>query len=152
MITLSVYLSGRFARKDELSVWRDALEVDGFSSCTRWLDGEPQDMAAIAAMDEADVRGCDILIAASEEPVEHSPYPFASRGGRHIETGMALALGRLVVVVGPREPVFHHLARVIVFPSWPEARAKLGRALAIAKRRGLSPSSFERALRAEVDQ
>lgn len=42
----------------------------------------------------------------------------ASRGGRHVEFGMALALGKRVIVVGPRENVFHLLPEVEVHVNW----------------------------------
>lgn len=133
---ISVYLSARFARKDELRGYRDALAAAGIQCTARWLDGEPQDLADIAAMDREDVLRADVLVAFSEEPVEFSPYPFASRGGRHVEFGMALATGKVCVVVGPREPVFHHARDVRVCATWDECVAMLA-TLAAASEIGL---------------
>jgi hypothetical protein len=36
------------------------------------------------------------------------------RGGRHVETGIALASGKRAIVCGPRENVFHFLSGVTV--------------------------------------
>lgn len=124
-MSLKVYLSGRFGRKAELADARDELVALGFESTARWLDGEPPDMEAIAHMDEDDVEACDVFVTFSDAPVEHSPHAFASRGGRHVEFGMARRAGKLMIVVGPREPVFHHLRGVRVFATWECARAWL---------------------------
>lgn len=48
-----------------------------------------------------------------------------SRGGRHVEFGMALAMDKRLVVVGPRENVFHLLPAVEQFDTWPLALAAL---------------------------
>ena len=47
-----------------------------------------------------------MLIAFSEEPRALN----ASRGGRHVEFGIALALGKKVAVVGPRGKHLPYLA------------------------------------------
>lgn len=41
-----------------------------------------------------------------------------SRGGRHVEFGMALALAKRCIVIGPRENVFHLLPQVEQYDSW----------------------------------
>lgn len=130
---MKVYLSARFAEAPRLRAFRDLLVAHGFESTARWLDGEPQDNAAIAAMDEADVKACDVLVNFTTPPSpevvgvlldERGPagqpyaiervmpgtisrHPNASRGGRHVEFGMARMLGKVCIVTGPRENVFH---------------------------------------------
>lgn len=42
----------------------------------------------------------------------------ASRGGRHVEFGMAIALGKRAIVVGSQENVFHLLPGVEVYATW----------------------------------
>jgi hypothetical protein len=46
------------------------------------------------------------MISLMEEPRNNS------RGGRHIEFGMALGLGKRLTIIGPRETVFHHLDEI----------------------------------------
>lgn len=59
------------------------------------------------AMEDCDdVRECDWMISLMQEPRDNS------RGGRHIEFGMALGLGKRLTIIGPRETVFHHLDEV----------------------------------------
>ena len=57
-----------------------------------------------ARLDLSDVARADILLALN-------PIEFANKGtgGRHVELGYALALGKQIVLVGVRTNVFHHL-------------------------------------------
>jgi len=48
-----------------------------------------------------------VLLFFSEPPDSHS-----KRGGRHVEFGLALAWGKRLMIVGPRENVFHCLPQV----------------------------------------
>jgi len=41
------------------------------------------------------------------------------KGGRHVEYGLAVGLGKRLVLVGPREHVFHVLPDVEWYPDWP---------------------------------
>lgn len=121
MVIRSVYLSARYARREELLVYRRSLTMAGIACTARWLDGEGDDMAVNAQHDVDDVKRADMLVNFTEEPLEHSPLPFVGRGGRHVELGIALALGREVLVVGPRENIFHHLPSVYRVPTWAAA-------------------------------
>lgn len=65
---------------------------------------------AIALMDEEDVRqATDGVVLIAEPPGQMVP------GGKHVETGMALALGRPVYVIGRKENIFHWHPAVHVF-------------------------------------
>lgn len=100
---------------------RSALEGLGFACGASWLDeqdygqgsatlGEKSvaQRAAIALLDEREVRAADFLVLVSEPDGSYVP------GGKHVETGMALALRKPVHVVGRRENVFHYHPRVVV--------------------------------------
>jgi hypothetical protein len=127
-----IYIAGRFGRRDELGDVARELESAGATVTSRWLfdDGGPLENAQLrpdgrgrrmAEMDLEDVRAADICLAFTERPDEAQ-----GRGGRHTELGIALALGRRVIVVGPREQVFHCLPTVEHFPNWEIARRALG--------------------------
>jgi len=75
-----------------------------------------------AIEDVRDVQAAEIVISFTEPP-----RSTASRGGRHVEFGYALAAGKRVWVVGYRENVFHWLANVEFFECWETARDALGR-------------------------
>lgn len=128
----SIYLCGRYARRDELNGYRRELEARGFVVTSRWLDEKGPDimlhrdqygdrMAHDAAVDLADIMAADLIVQFSDEPVEVSPFPNAARGGRHFELGFAFATGLHCLVCGPRENIFHYEPRISVVESWPEA-------------------------------
>lgn len=126
-----IYLAARFARRDEMRTIAAELRDDGFDITARWLDsaepispGElrsPIAAAHLAMHDIDDVRAADICVAFTEEP--HHPSP--GRGGRHTEFGVALASGAHMVLVGPREHIFHCLPQVSQFDDWTNARRHL---------------------------
>jgi hypothetical protein len=50
------------------------------------------------------------------------PNTILATGGRHVEFGLALAQGKRVIIVGPRENVFHYLLPDSqVFATWNKA-------------------------------
>ena len=114
------------------------LEDHGFEVTSRWLDSAsallPGELnttgraAELAIMDLEDVHRARICIAFTETPEENKP----GRGGRHTEFGFAVALGLRVVLVGPREHVFHCLPSVENYLTWAEARDELLRDAAAA--------------------
>lgn len=107
------------------------LQHNGYEVTSRWLTSTlaigPGELdiggraAELAMMDVEDVRRAGICVAFTEPPEETKP----GRGGRHTELGIALALGLRVVLVGPREHVFHCLPGIEQYSSWEEARAAL---------------------------
>ena len=125
-----VYLAARFARQAELREVAEELRQAGAGISSRWLQSpEPLDNAELnpasrgsemALMDIADLRRSDICIAFTE----NGQGP-GGRGGRHTELGIALGLGMPVIVVGPREHVFHCLPEVEQYPTWADARHNL---------------------------
>lgn len=118
------YLASRYSRREEMLGVRDVLEALGHNVTSRWLDGshqgDPDDtvaMHAFAREDFLDIARSDVLIAFTETPRE----PSTNRGGRHVELGIALALGRNplgTIVCGPVENAFCMLADVRV-ADWP---------------------------------
>jgi len=126
-MSTKVYLCARFGRRAELRGYRATLRVDGYHCTSRWLDDpEPDTDADRAAHCVADVLDADVLIAFSEAPAEYSIVPYAARGGRHVELGIAYGCGMPVIVVGERENVFHSLDEGIdLVPCWLDALAVL---------------------------
>lgn len=128
-----VFLSARYARRHELRRYRDDLRQIGFGVASRWLDGEEEIGLSGPDRDEArrwleldlvDLAQAHILVCFSEDP--ENPPSGASRGGRHVEFGMALEAGKEVLLVGPRENLFHWwLAESQVFPTWAAALERL---------------------------
>lgn len=147
----AVYLAARYSRRTELLEVRADLEGMGFVVTSRWLDGDhqaedltepafeegtsPEEMAAyrlrsaqaaegervrFATEDLEDLLAARVCISFTE-----TPRMTKTRGGRHVEFGVALHAGHLMLVVGPRENVFHCLPPVRRFDTWAECRAFL---------------------------
>jgi hypothetical protein len=122
-----VYLSGQFEDAPVLRTVRDELIRAGCRVTSRWLNGDSSTpatahageegaaarLAAIAYQDFEDIRGADVVVVFNPPAACN-----AGRGGRHVETGYALALGKKVVVVGARGNVFHWMPEVTVVEEW----------------------------------
>ena len=128
----TVYFAARYTRLPELNRYRGELEALGFDVTSRWLTvasrppGDAlseEDWRTLAVIDQEDVLAADTVVCFSEDAGS------GGNGGRHVELGMALALGKQVVVVGRREHIFHRLPEVTVVESWPEALRLLAQRL-----------------------
>jgi hypothetical protein len=113
-----MYLAAAFQRQAEIHRYGALLEAAGHSVTSRWLashedtgavpGGPPLDtpefLAQQALEDIEDVQAADAVVSFTS--------PSMGRGGRHVEFGLAIALGKQLIVVGPREHVFHYLPAV----------------------------------------
>lgn len=132
---MKVYLCGRYSRRDELRGVRGTLAALGHTCTSRWLnttweggDGSgssaapPEYRQRFAVTDLEDVARADVLVAFTEPPNS------GGRGGRHVELGAALALGKRVIVVGHYENLFCHHPLVEFVKDKAEMASLLGRA------------------------
>jgi hypothetical protein len=71
--------------------------------------------------DVADVSAADLVLSFTEPPRS----ALGNRGGRHVEFGLGLGLGKQLIVVGHRENLFHWLPCVKFFDSWAAAKESL---------------------------
>jgi hypothetical protein len=120
-----IYLAAAYERNDEMRGVRDVLVALGYEVTSRWIDqnlsgqteaaGAEELAAAPAAYvkfahkDMDDLHAADTVISFTGAP---------GRGGHHIEFGLAIAYGKRLVIVGPRENVFHSLPEVDWYPDW----------------------------------
>lgn len=135
-----IYLAGRYSRRLELCKYRHDLRSWGFEVTSRWLDGAhqladdgtpigddgerlveagggtewPDDLRRKFAQDDRD----DVFSAGRLIAFTEVPRTGGTRGGRHVELGMALAKGMDVHVVGYRENVFCWLPEVTFHYTW----------------------------------
>jgi hypothetical protein len=126
---MKIYLAARYSRHKELQEYAKRLEALGCEITSRWIHGnhqvddrglsqeaDPTLRIRLAREDFNDVDRASMMISFTEEPRGTS-----SRGGRHVEFGMALASGHSPnVVIGHRENVFHCLPQVQFFPTFDE--------------------------------
>lgn len=130
---MKIYLASRYSRFPEMQERRSDLERAGHSVTSRWINGDHQiddaglsiqakeaERIRFAQEDRDDLLAADCVISFSEKPRSTN-----TRGGRHVEHGMALALRKRVIVVGHRENVFHCLPEVEFFERWEDAAAAL---------------------------
>lgn len=136
---MRIYLAARYSRREELCGYRAELQAMGHIVTSRWLNGNHQidtsgkpigesgealvedgadDRAAemrahFAQEDFFDVMNADMLIAFTEVP--RSGH---SRGGRHVELGIAIGTMKRIRIVGPRENVFCWLPEVRAYESF----------------------------------
>ena len=137
--TMRIYLASRYSRLEELNVYAGQLREAGFEVTSRWLNDThhieradatdvpeasvPMEAQGFAQEDYEDVRRAQVVVSFTEKPRSH----IGGHGGRHVEFGMALAWGKHVLIVGPRENVFHTLPEVQHFAQWgPEVIAAIG--------------------------
>jgi nucleoside 2-deoxyribosyltransferase len=124
---MKIYLAARYSRREELVGYKARLEALGHEVTSRWLSGDhfincqeqgddgeytPEYCAMrerFAIEDFEDVVACDAVMSFTE-PRDSTCPP---RGGRHVEMGMGIALGKELIVVGYRENIFHWLPQVI---------------------------------------
>lgn len=94
--------------------------VDESTTCTAPALSDEQ-AARYAERDLADVARSDVLILLTASIAQISAGGAAS-GGRHVEVGYALALGKPVIVVGEPENLFHRSRLVYLAQTWEAAK------------------------------
>lgn len=138
------YLAARWEDQATARDLANALVAAGLPhlACTaRWLEvtaSQNTGLAAISCLN--DVYRGHVLVQWNPKAVHRS-----GTGGRHVEVGVALALGRPVIVLGEPEHVFHHHPLVFPFPtsSAPEDVAAAIQDLAeAAAHRALAPPTL----------
>lgn len=131
---MNIYLAARFSRRPECNALAQILKRHGHVITSRWVkpdcdhvmptglsaQAEDSERRRFAMEDIDDVLACDWMISLMEEPRSNT------RGGRHIEFGMAVALGKRLTIIGPRETVFHHIDAVQHFATTDDFVASLG--------------------------
>ncbi|MCE5200820.1 MAG: hypothetical protein ABFD54_05820 [Armatimonadota bacterium] len=123
---MNIYLAARYERREELNAYATDLARHGHHVISRWIRGEHEfvntetDIIRYALEDCEDLIAADMVISFTEEP--RSGH---SRGGRHVEFGLAVAFGKKLCVVGYRENVFHYLPEVAFFQTWKDCLESL---------------------------
>jgi hypothetical protein len=126
------YFAARYSRHPEMRSYRDQLvtAIPGAVVTSRWVDGHPdgfaQDVSFTPEFLGANPETCWINGRADIEDLlaAHTIVTFTGdgggKGGRHIEHGYAIAAGKRLVVVGPRENIFHCHPATEVYATWIE--------------------------------
>ena len=137
------YLAAPYALRDDLRAYAAEMQHHRHECTSSWLfEDHPITPTTLGtspassdqyaqfhvANDIWDVQRSDVLVLFT--------WPFAlnlrpelggNSGGRHVETGVAMALGIPVIVLGPAENIFHRGQGVIRVDTWPEVLRHLNR-------------------------
>lgn len=126
-----VYLASRYSSHPEMRVVRTYLERFGITVTSRWIDCHPEapgqalgpheDSCTVERLNAAP-ETCEVFARHDAEDIAVADTVISftegggGKGGRHVEFGMAWALGKRLIIVGPRENVFHTFPEIMVFP------------------------------------
>lgn len=137
---MRVYLAAPYGARAQVRGFAEELEQAGHTVTSSWLK-EAHEMApgvvGVAPgipdqqahdhveQDLRDLSVSDVLVLITESVAELEEGR-ATTGGRHIETGAALARVMPVIVVGTPENIFHRSPRVIRVKAWAEVISELG--------------------------
>lgn len=136
---MKIYLAARYSRREELCGYRTQLEEMGHTITSRWLNGSHQISnegkpigetgeelvengscevskglrESFAREDRDDVYASELVVAFTEVPRAST-----SRGGRHVELGLAIARGKIICLIGPRENIFCWLPDITALDSF----------------------------------
>src|SRR5260370_1013513 len=78
----------------------DALARAVHVVASRWIPGRQNAPDVVSAVEDVeDLASADCLVSFTEYPTQGVPW--AARGGRHVEFGIALASGKRLSIVGP---------------------------------------------------
>src|SRR5262245_7193089 len=114
---MRVYIAGAYSRREALQDYATLLRELGHIITAHWLDGVhaekdhqiggpfSSEIAIWAMEDCADISQADLVLCFTDGT--------RSRGGRHVELGMAIALQKEAWIIGPREHVFHYLPHLM---------------------------------------
>ncbi len=137
-----IYLASRYSRRQEMVGYADELRALGHIITSRWITGKHETLPGIdedateeekcawATEDVGDVFASTALISFTE----NGRNVRAGRGGRHVEFGIAIGFNEAthpsaqnirLIVVGPREHIFHCLEEVEQYTTWGELIAQL---------------------------
>jgi hypothetical protein len=83
-------------------------------------DNIPMEAQPFAQDDVEDLTASDAIVFFSEPPEAYS-----KRGGRHVEFGIAIALNKILIVIGIRENIFHCLPQVKQYQTWEEFKKNI---------------------------
>lgn len=139
---MRVYLASAYQSRELIRKYAAELTAIGFTVTSSWLEEKHEinkgttgaatelpdsQVAAHAQTDFAEIAKSDMLVLFTQAATGE-----VGGGGRHVETGYAMALKKPVIVVGIPENVFHRLGRAaVIVEDWHLAVIELSRRLVL---------------------
>jgi hypothetical protein len=114
---MNIHLAASYDRRWSMLSVASALERAGHHVTSRWIQGGRGDDPPIipAVEDLIDLARADCLVTFTD--VAGRDATDAPAGEHDVAFGVALALGKRLCLVGPRETIFHHLQSVEAYES-----------------------------------
>jgi len=114
---MKIYFAARFDHNATMRAYKYFLQIYApeIEVTSRWIESHHNVGEYVACLEDVeDIKNADALLFFSEQATEYM------RGGRHVEYGMALALGKTIWVIGEKENVFHYHPSITHFNSFIE--------------------------------
>lgn len=104
----SVYVAAKYARKPEAKRLATVLKQNGLKVTSDWVDEPPEGLPEsswpqVSMEDVLDIMHADTFLLISDPPM------YGGTCGKSFEMGLAYAAEKQIIVIGPRENVFHYL-------------------------------------------
>lgn len=117
---MKIYIAAPFMKQEFIRGVCSDFEQAGIFVTSRWpWETEPAGgytdkiHSNNAAIDLADIDMADAFVLDATQP--------SGTGGKHVETGYAIAKDKRIVIVGGRENVFHYLPQISHVDTWEQA-------------------------------
>lgn len=132
-----IYLSAPYNQREEMIAYAQELQLAGHNITSKWIHGDHHlvpwkhrknwtndvgtddavdpNAQPIALEDYENLKKANTIIFFSRKPSNPAP-----RGSRHVEFGIALEVRMDILVIGPRENLFHTMPGIQHWPSWEE--------------------------------
>lgn len=117
---MKVYLAAQFARQAEMRHCREDLLSIGWHVVSSWLDEEADDRVDPVVYGENDLwdlHNAEAIIFFTGPPYLGGIDEVA-RGGRHFELGWAYHAGKVIIIIGEPENIFHYFPDMQHFKTW----------------------------------
>lgn len=121
-----LYLAAPWSDREYVNELAVCLErIHGVKVVSTWHEPKNEEKAERLAAEQClrEICNADALVLKTHD-TESADWCHLS-GGRHFETGYALALGKMIIVVGEKGNVFHSLRQVLVVPDVPALKTLL---------------------------
>lgn len=105
---MKIYIAAPYSERDYAIRVMLACEARGIVVTSRWLKSPDELADEHARKDLADVAEADWLLA-----LNVPGYADKGTGGRHVELGYALALGKRIALIGDKTNIFHYLSDIV---------------------------------------
>lgn len=120
---MKIYLAARYDQRDRMLGIRDVLTAMGHTITSTWIDNKtdgfkPSEMNTDPGSSSPHAQRDMDEVLESDAIAVFTAYGRSLTGGRQVELGIALAAGKRILLIGPRENIFQTLTHVEQHESW----------------------------------